>query len=131
MNEEQIQTLLQEFVFDPWNNGNLDALDGVVASGYRLGEDGTIDDLKQAITEARSDFPDLTVTVDDIVAADDKVAYRWTMRATHTHEYEGIPATGRGITITGITFLRLEEGRIVDDRFESGSPSPAEQLAGT
>jgi predicted ester cyclase len=53
------------------------------------------------------------------------------MRATHRHEYEGIPATGRGITITGITFLRLEEGRIVDDRFESGSPSPAEQLAGT
>jgi steroid delta-isomerase-like uncharacterized protein len=130
MDQNELQSLLKRFIYDPWNDGDIDALDDVVGNGYRVNDELTVDDLKAYIREARTGFPDLTITEDDVVATDDKVAYRWTMRGTHHGEFEGIPATGKSVTGTGITFLTLADGRIVDDRFESGSPSPAEQLTG-
>ena len=130
MDDNKLQSLIQRFIYDPWNDGDIDALDGVVGSSYRVNDEMTIDDLKGYIREARTGFPDLTITVDDVVATDDKVAYRWTMRGTHHGPFEAIPATGKSVEITGITFLTMKDGLIVDDRFESGSPSPAEQLTG-
>ena len=128
MSDETVRVLIDKFVYQPWNSGNLDALDDVVAADYRLNDDGSLEDLKQAIRELRSGFPDFTVAVDDVVAQGDRVAYRWTMTGTHENEYEGLAATGKILTATGMTFLRLQDGLIVEDRFESGSPSPDEQL---
>jgi len=42
-------------------------------------------------------FPDLEAHIDDLVAADDKVALRLTLRGTHQGAFQGIPATGRTI----------------------------------
>ena len=128
MNDDTVRVLIDKFVYQPWNSGNLDALDEVAAADYRMNDDGSLEDLKQAIRELRSGFPDFTVSVDDVVAQGDRVAYRWTMTGTHQNEYEGLAATGKTLTATGMTFLRLQDGLIVEDRFESSSPSPDEQL---
>ena len=45
----------------------------------------------------RNAFPDLEAEVDDLVAADDKVAVRVSFRGTHRGEFQGITATGRTI----------------------------------
>lgn len=74
-----------------------------------MNDDGSLEDLKQAIRELRSGFPDFTVSVDDVVAQGDRVAYRWTMTGTHQNEYEGLAATGKTLTATGMTFLRLQD----------------------
>lgn len=95
MSDETVKDLIDRFVYQPWNSGNLDALDDVTAKDYRMNDEGSLDDLKQVIRELRSGFPDFTVTVDDIVAEDDKVAYRWTMTGTHQNEYQGMAATGK------------------------------------
>jgi steroid delta-isomerase-like uncharacterized protein len=128
MSDDTVRVLIDKFVYQPWNSGNLDALDGVAAADYRMNDDGSLEDLKQAIRELRSGFPDFTVSVDDVVAQGDRVAYRWTMTGTHQNEYEGLAATGKTLTARGMTFLRLQDGLIVEDRFESSSPSPEEQL---
>lgn len=129
LNAGQIKFLMRRFVEDPWNEGDLDALDEVTADDYRLGADGTLDDLKGIIQELRLGFPDWTVTVGDVVAQDDKVAYRWTMHGTQQGEFEGIAPTGKSVTANGMTFLRLRDGMVVEDNFESSSPSATEQLA--
>lgn len=59
-------------------------------------------------------FPDLHFTVDDEVATKDKVAVRWTARGTHHGELEGVAATGRPVTFTGIDIYRLADGKIVE-----------------
>lgn len=128
MSDDTVRVLIDKFVYQPWNSGNLEALDEVAAADYRMNDDGSLEDLKQAIRELRSGFPDFTVSVDDVVAQGDRVAYRWTMTGTHQNEYEGLAATGKTLTATGMTFLRLQDGLIVEDRFESSSPSPDEQL---
>jgi steroid delta-isomerase-like uncharacterized protein len=88
----------------------------------------SVDDLKDAVKEYREAFPDLTCTIEELIAEGDKVAYRWTMRGTHQGEIEGIAPTGRAVEVSGITIVRLEDGKIVEDRFESGSPGLDEQL---
>jgi hypothetical protein len=40
-----------------------------------------------------------------------------------------VTPTGRTVTSTGITILRIVDGKVVDDRFESGGPNIEEQLA--
>jgi steroid delta-isomerase-like uncharacterized protein len=58
-------------------------------------------------------FPDIKITVDDTVAADDKVVARWSAVMTHTGDHLGIPATNRQVRITGITIAQIKDGKII------------------
>lgn len=52
---------------------------------------------------------DFTFTVEDVLAEDDRVCARWTWNATHTGEFLGIPATGRAVSMTGMTLFRFDD----------------------
>lgn len=62
----------------------------------------------------RRAFPDLSVTIHDQVAEDDRVATRKSYRATHDGTFLGVPATGRQVTFTVTDILRLRDGRYVE-----------------
>ena len=64
--------------------------------------------------QIRSAFPDTDVVVEDALAMDDKVAVRWSATMTHRGEGVGVPATGKKVTITGMTFARIVDGKIVE-----------------
>jgi steroid delta-isomerase-like uncharacterized protein len=68
------------------------------------------------VSKFRAAFPDLDHTLDEILSADDAVAYRWTNRGTHAGEFEGIPPTGKRIEFTGTTIFRFRDGRIAEER---------------
>lgn len=53
--------------------------------------------------------------MEDTIGEDDGIAYRWTARGTQLGEYDGLAPAGRPMRVTGLTLLRLVEGRIVDD----------------
>ncbi|MDA4129527.1 MAG: ester cyclase [Thaumarchaeota archaeon] len=61
-----------------------------------------------------SAFPDVHVTVLDLVAEGDRVVERNTVRATHTGEFNGIPPTGKKVVWTEIDMYRLSNGKIVE-----------------
>ena len=128
MSIEENKAVTQRFVEEPWNRANLAALDELCAPNYTLQGLGGLQELRTVITAYRTAFPDFHFTVEEMIAEGDKVAYRWTWRATHQGEYEGIAPTGKTVTATGITILRFADGKIVEDRFESSSPSLREQL---
>jgi steroid delta-isomerase-like uncharacterized protein len=58
-------------------------------------------------------FPDIKITVDDTIGADDKVVARWSAVMTHTGDHLGIPATNRPVRITGITIAQIKDGKII------------------
>ena len=60
-------------------------------------------------------FPDSHFTVEDLIAEGDKVVLRYTTRATHQGEFMGVPATGKVVTLTGISISRLASGKVVED----------------
>ncbi|KUL42067.1 ester cyclase [Actinoplanes awajinensis] len=59
-------------------------------------------------------FPDLHVTVDDLLCADDKIVARQTVTGTNTGEYRGMPPTGRPVRYSEIFIFRFADGQIVD-----------------
>ncbi|MCA1693914.1 MAG: ester cyclase, partial [Actinobacteria bacterium] len=52
--------------------------------------------------------------IEDLIAEEDRVAVRYTARATHAGELFGAPPSGRIVTITGIEIYRLVGGRIAE-----------------
>jgi len=70
---------------------------------------------KQMESEAFSAFPDMHVTIDDMVAEGDKVAARVTMTGTHKGEYMGVPPTNKKVTFSLIFIDRFAGGKIVED----------------
>jgi steroid delta-isomerase-like uncharacterized protein len=62
----------------------------------------------------RSAFPDCRMTVEDVVAEGDQVAYRWTFSGTHRGELRGIAATGKRVSISGINVDRIAHGKIAE-----------------
>ncbi len=63
----------------------------------------------------RRAFPDLVVTVDQMVAEGDRVAVLWTGRGTNSGTGHGFPATGKSGQAGGITIFRFVDGRIAEE----------------
>jgi steroid delta-isomerase-like uncharacterized protein len=80
------------------------------AAGARLGPEG----VKQHIQGLKSVFPDLHVTIEDILAEGDRVAVRARWQGTHGADFRGIPASGKWVEFTGMVFWRVAEGKILE-----------------
>lgn len=120
----QNQDVMRAVIEEGFNKGNYDALDSLFAPGYRehqFGMKPTLDGFKQDIEFLRTAFPDLHLTIEDIVAEGDKVWMRITARGTNLGPLMG-PPTGKAMRITVMDVCRFEDGRIVEhwgvaDRF--------------
>ena len=62
----------------------------------------------------RSAVPDARYQVDDLIAEDDRVVVRWTLRGTHQRDFAGIAATGRPIALKGIAIYRVDDGKLME-----------------
>ena len=124
MSTEQNQKVLQRVIEEGFNKGNYEALDSLFAAGYlehQFGLGQTLAGLKQDIQWLRTAFPDLHLTIEDMVADSDKVWIRMTARGTNLGPLVG-PPTGKPMTIAVIDVCRFENGKIVEhwgipDRF--------------
>jgi|Tabmets5t2r1_1033131.scaffolds.fasta_scaffold31043_1 steroid delta-isomerase-like uncharacterized protein len=99
---------------------NPDLLDEVYASDVVWHEpDQDIEGVEQArqfVSMYKTAFPDIHATVEDLIAEDDKVVSRVTIRGTHQGEIEEFgPPTGRQVELAGISISRIEGGKIVED----------------
>ena len=59
-------------------------------------------------------FPDISITPDDFIAEDDRVAMRATLRGTHGGDFMGIPPTGKEVTATIVDVIRVEDGQFAE-----------------
>ena len=75
-----------------------------------------IEEARQFADMYKTAFPDMSATVEDVIAEGDKVVTRWTIRGTHQGEIEEFgPPTGRQMELKGITISRIEGGKIVEE----------------
>ncbi|HIK16622.1 MAG TPA: ester cyclase [Leptolyngbyaceae cyanobacterium M33_DOE_097] len=107
------------YIQQVFNEGRVDLLDELLAPSYVYHEapPGTspgTEGIKQVVSMFRAAFPDLEITIDDQIAEGDQVCSRATTRGTHQGEIFGIPATGKAVTMTGMTIVRIVDGRITD-----------------
>jgi predicted ester cyclase len=74
-------------------------------------------------------FPDLQAHIEDIVAAQDKVAVRLRFRGTHSGEFLGFRATGRTIEYVSHEFYRIADGLIAEEWICSDTATLLRQLS--
>jgi steroid delta-isomerase-like uncharacterized protein len=92
-----------------WNRSDLAVADSIFDDAYAAHE-------KAFVPVIRAAFADSHHEIEDLIAEGDKVVTRFTWSGTHQGEFEGIPPTGRRISVQGIWIHRLENGRIVEGR---------------
>lgn len=117
---EQNKMIDRRAIEEVWNGRNYDLVDELVASDF-VGHASSPDQelhgpeaVKQFYMSLHSAFPDIRFTVDDQIAEGDRVVTRWTARATHRGDFQGIPATGKPGVITGVTIDRIAGGKLVE-----------------
>jgi len=110
-----------------WNQGEVDALDDVLADDYvRIGMlDGRTHDrtgMKQVIHDLRHSFPDLHTTLDRTVESAEHIAILWRSTGTHRGQYNDVPPTGKRVEASGASFCTLRDGLVVEE-VETWNPS--------
>ncbi|WP_160320410.1 ester cyclase, partial [Rhizobium ecuadorense] len=76
----------------------------------------------------RGGFPDIQWTLEEIIAEDDKIAARFTMRGTHQGPFLGVEPTGKSITVQAVNFYRLADGKFVEERGQPDLLSLLQQI---
>ena len=119
MTSDLNKTTYRRFIEEVFNQGQLDAIEQLVAPNYvqHNASPGTApgrDGVKHIVSMFRGAFPDLKITIDDQVAEGDKVCSLVTTRGTHTGAIFGVAGTGKTVSMTGLTMVRLAGGRIVE-----------------
>ncbi|HEX2092698.1 MAG TPA: ester cyclase, partial [Longimicrobiaceae bacterium] len=73
-------------------------------------------------------FPDMRLEEEAVVAEGDLVASRWTVSGTHTGPFAGLPPSGNRFSITGMSFYRVVDGKIVEGWVNDDNLGMARQL---
>jgi len=103
-------------IYEAINTGDLALLDKFVAPDYVEHSEGFrgVEPFKQQIAAFRAAFPDLLVSVDDLLIDGDRFASRTTVTGTHTGDLMGMPATGRHISVEAVDLGHIENGQAKD-----------------
>jgi predicted ester cyclase len=129
---EQNKALVQRWIEEGFNNRDLRVVDEIFVESFAInGAMVSRENLKQSMSRRFIAFPDLHVTIEEIMAEGDKVGIWYTVQATHRGEFEGISPTGRPVKWFGFDLLHLQRGKITQARFIDDSLGLMRQLGAT
>ena len=103
-----------------WNKGNLSLADDLFTPNYAHHDPSTPDfgrgpeSEKKRAALYRTAFPDLQLTIEDIIAEGQTVMARWSCRGTHKGDLSGIAPTGKQFTISGVSIARIAGGKMAE-----------------
>ena len=110
--------IVQRFMDECWNQGNLNTVMELVANDCRYHDPvfpsltSGAENIKNHIQTCRGGFPDLMFTIDDTIAERDEVVVHWTATGTHKGQFLGMPPTNKKASVTGTSINRIEGSKI-------------------
>jgi predicted ester cyclase len=73
------------------------------------------DQMKAWLDDCHEVFPDLRLTIENLIAEGDLVVVHFTFEATRTREWAGLPPSQERETSSGLALCRLANGKVVED----------------
>jgi steroid delta-isomerase-like uncharacterized protein len=118
MTPEERKNLVRRSSDELWNRGNFAICDEVYDARCTFHDPNFavngVAGIKDQVRELRAAQPDLHMDVHDVMCEGDMTAARWTCGGTARGEFRGLPATGRTYVMSGMTFDKWEDDRIVE-----------------
>ena len=132
INLERNKALVLRWIEEGFNRKDLKVVDEVFVEDFTvnrspIGRGG----LKQSMSGRFTAFPDLRVSIVEIIAEGDKVGIWYTVQGTQRGEFEGVRPSGKQVNWFGSDFLRVEGGKIVAGWFVDDSLGLLRQLGVT
>ena len=132
MSTDENKAVVRRAIDEVVNKGNLAVADEILAGNYVYhfpthdieGPEG----FKEFIAMMRKAFPDLHVTIEDLIAESDTVAARFTMRGTFKGELMGMAPTGKKLEFPEVVIIRFKNGKEVEATAFANMLSFNEQL---
>jgi predicted ester cyclase len=116
MSTEQNKSTVRRFITEVIQQGNMSYINQLLAPDYVNCLTGQgIESFKQASGLMRAGVPDWHFTIENLVAEGDDVVVRFTVTGTVTGSVMGSKPSGKAITVRGLTYYRLANGKIVED----------------
>ena len=113
--------LVQRWFDEVWNQGSpatIHELFHADGKAHGFPEPSAIltgpSEFKQAHSLFNEAFSNIKVEVNEVIAAEDNVAARWTATVTHTGQALGFPPTGRTSSFSGTSFIHFANGKIAE-----------------
>jgi predicted ester cyclase len=113
------KNLVRRVYEDILGKGQLNLVDSHISDDYvdhsaPPGIPPNKDGFRQWVQTFRTGFPDLSVTVEQIMAEGDRIATRLTLRGTHQGTFMRVAPTNRAITLKGMAFARVSGGKVAE-----------------
>ena len=118
---EQNKAVIRRLIDEVWNRRAFDVVDELFAPKAIIYESGVAlpgagpAAVKDLIREICAAFPDNRITIDDMIAAEDKVVLRWSSLGTHQGVLQGIAPTNRKVAANGAAIYRFADGKVVEE----------------
>ena len=118
----EYETFMHRWFEEVWNQKSEKAIDemcdeNVVANGLTDAEGKTICGIEAYKNLHRmfvAAYPDMKITVEDTLREGDKIAARCRVSATHAGEGLGVAPTSQPVEFTGMTIVKLKDGKITE-----------------
>ena len=119
MSTNESKALISRFYEEVWNQGKLRAIDEICAPEFchydSVGRDThDLASFRQYVAATYAAFPDLDVTLREMIAEGDKVVAHWALHGTHQGECLGIAPTGKRVEVEGVSIYRVAGAKIIE-----------------
>ena len=115
-NKNIVKRLFEEV----WNKGNIQIADELFTPNYAHHDLSTPDagrgpqSEKTRVTLYRNAFPDLQLTIEDLLTEGETVIARWSCKGTHKGDLNGIAPTGKNVHMSGISITRFVNSKMAE-----------------
>ena len=103
-----------------WNQGRTEAIPELLAPDAAFSDAAAPGDVRRGpegfrpvYEKLRGAFPDIRFTIHEAISQRDLVALRWSAQMTHCGDHLGCPATNKPVTVGGMSFARIRDGKAV------------------
>jgi steroid delta-isomerase-like uncharacterized protein len=133
MSLEENKAIFRRWYADVVNDNDYSAVEELHSAGYQAHFPGApepvdSDGHRGMVEMFAAAFPDWHESIQDVIAEGDKVVIRVTAGGTHQGDFQGIPASGRTVTITGIGIARIADGKIAESWWDFDGLGLMQQL---
>ena len=120
MSTNQNKVIARRIVDESWTKHNPSILDGIFSNDAVLhdpqnptvakGPQGA----KSTLARYLRAFPDLKITIEREIADGDYVVQHLRASGTNTGEFNGMPATGKNTSVTGVMTSKIKDGKVIE-----------------